>query len=289
MNASIFVFICACSICFPVQAKVPRSLENPNRSAGCGLYLTGTGKFTPEEIRVFNRNRTYQLRIPANYNPDRAYPLIFRWHGAGGNGLSGGMDIEFSAGNDAIIVSPDGLNKTWNANTDDEDLLLNIDSTEILFNTDPVNLQFFDRILEKISRQYCIDHNRIYSYGFSAGGFFSNLLACERGDILRANAAIAGGPRGGNCKGKVASWFLHDLDDTVVPIKKGLTARDRALLMNDCSSRTIDAGTGCVKYLGCESAPVIWCESKGYGHNIRGDFAPTRVWKFFLDLDKQPE
>jgi polyhydroxybutyrate depolymerase len=200
------------------------------------------------------------------------------------------MDIEFSSGNDAIVVGADGINKYWG------------------LNDDSVNLLFFDRMLETISNQYCIDRDHVFSYGFSAGGFFTNMLACERGDVLRANAAVAGGLRGGyrkgkvatwlldalgsngavlggnSCKGKVANWFLHDQDDNTVPIAKGKAARERALAINGCSSNTIDEGDGCVRYQDCGAAPVVWCESKGFGHNIRGDFAPAQVWKFFQTL-----
>jgi polyhydroxybutyrate depolymerase len=218
------------------------------------------------EISVLGLNRTYYLRVPGGYDPNHAYPLIFRWHGSGGNGLSGGLGIEGSSGNDAIVVGADGLNREWNSKADSPDLV------------------FFDRMLEMIEKRYCIDRDRVFSYGFSSGASFANLLACERGDVLRASAAIAGRPRGSNCKGKVASWFLSDADDHIEPIAEGEAARDRALAANGCSTNTVDEGGGCVRYQGCDAAPVVWCESKGFGHNIRGDFAPARVWKFFMNL-----
>ena len=116
------------------------------------------------------------------------------------------------------------------------------------------------------------------------GGSFTNLLACERGDVLRASAAIAGWRRGSNCRGKVANWFLHDIDDKVVSIEKGKAARDRVLAINGCSASTVKDNSVCVRYEGCQVAPVIWCETKGFGHNIRSEFAPARVWNFFLNF-----
>jgi len=234
------------------------------RSAGCGKAEAGTGNFVRQNIRVLGRARTYYLRVPRTYEPNRAYPLIFRWHGSGGNGLSGGLAIEFSSRNDAIVVGADGLSGEWGRDT--------------------ANLPFFDRMLDTLEKRYCIDRGRVFSYGFSTGGSFTNLLACERGDILRASASIAGGPRGNTCVGKVASWFLHDVDDNVVPIAAGRAARDRALAINGCSTTTVDEGEGCVRYRGCEAAPIVWCESRGFGHNVRGDFAPALIWKFFQKL-----
>jgi polyhydroxybutyrate depolymerase len=236
------------------------------RSSGCGVAATSTGSFNAMALAVLGRDRIYHLRIPDKYDVNRAYPVIFRWHGRGGDGMSGGLDIEFSAGNDAFVVGADGLNSTWSQGTNADDLA------------------FFDGMLEAIGKRYCIDRARVFSYGFSAGGYFSNNLACERGDILRASAAVASGPTGGECRGKAAAWFLHDADDDAVPIAQGRAARDRALAANGCSTETIDEGDGCVRYRGCEAEPVVWCQSSGIGHNIRGDFAPARVWKFFLDL-----
>ena len=283
-------FILCCFTTFSANANDTSNDAVHGRSAGCGIFHAGSGSFLPMEIHLPDADRTYHLRLPDNYDPNRAYPLVFRWHGYGGDGLSGGMDIEYYSGNDAIVVGADGINKYWSPSADS------------------VNLLFFDRMLETISGRYCIDLDRVFSYGFSAGGFFSNFLACERGDVLHANAVVAGGlrggrrrdkmanwllgtlgaraavPEGGNCKSKVATWFLHDLNDDTVPIAKGKDALERALFLNGCSAKTIDDGDGCVRYQGCQTAPVVWCQSSGFGHNIRGDFAPKRVWRFFKDL-----
>lgn len=257
------MLFCVCVACSPQEPIEPKKLPASQRSIGCGSAQTGTGSFVTMKMRVLDQDRTYHLRVPNTYDPNRAYPLIFRWHGAGGNGLRGGLGIEYKAKNNAIVVSAASLGRYWR------------------INTDSIDLHLFDSMLETISNQYCIDRNRIFSYGFSVGGTFSNLLTCERGDVLRANAAIASGLAGSNCKGKVATWLLHDLNDDAVPIANGKAVRERALAANGCSTNTVDAGNGCVRHQGCDAAPVVWCETKGFGHDIRGDFAPAQVWKFF--------
>ena len=236
------------------------------RSTGCGKSATGTGDFARTTIRVLGRDRTYHLRLPHTYDPNRAYPLVFRWHGSGGDGLSGGLDIELSSVNDAIVVGADGLNKEW------------------VIGTRAHDLAFFDAMLGAVSKRYCIDRDRVFSYGFSDGGFITNDLACRRGEVLRASAAVAGGFWSGKCKGKAAVWFVHDTDDKVVPIAQGREARDRMLASNGCSTNTVDEGDGCVRYKGCGVSPVVWCQSSGIGHSPRGDFVPPRVWKFFSEL-----
>jgi polyhydroxybutyrate depolymerase len=246
-------------------------IEKENRSAGCGSSQTGTGAFATNTIQVGGTSRTYHLRVPANYSATRAYPLITRWHGSGGDGLSGGLDIQYAAGDNAIIVGADGVNKTWSSST-----------------TNNKDLALFDAMIDEVGKKYCIDPTRIFSYGFSAGGGFTNLLGCVRGDIIRGTAAIASFKsfQDGECKGPVAGWFLHDSNDLVVLIANGKAARDRLITANGCSTTTTNVGDGCVQYQGCATAdPVVWCETSGYGHNIRGDFAPAKVWSFFEALE----
>jgi polyhydroxybutyrate depolymerase len=239
-----------------------RGDTGPRHSPGCGIATSGTNGFETRALKVLDHDRTYHLRVPKTYESKRPYPIIFRWHGRSGDGLSGGLDIEAFAGEDAIVVAGDAWHGTWNSG----------------------DLVFFDRMLEEVEARFCVDRGRVFSYGFSAGGFFTNLLACERGDVLRASASVAGGPRGDHCRGKVARWFLHDVGDELIPIALGEAARDQALQINGCSTKTIDEGGGCVRYLGCDKAPVVWCQAQGFGHNIRSDFAPQRVWNFFRSL-----
>lgn len=260
------IFLCSLSACNLSEPAAPERNIAQQHYAGCEIANKGTGKFITMNIRAANQDRTYHLLVPKTYDASRAYPLIFRWHGAGGNGLSGGLDIESSAKEDAIIVSADGINNFWKPYVDSPDLAL------------------FDGMLEAVSNQYCIDNHRIFSYGFSVGGSFSNLLACERGDVLRASAAVASGIFSNACKGRVASWLLHDIDDDVVPIAKGKEALERAITANGCTTNTISDDNGCTRYQGCDTNPVVWCESKGFGHNIRGEYAPAQVWNFFQTL-----
>ena len=238
------------------------------RSAGCGQAADGAGSFAMRSVRVAQRDRTYHVRLPNNYDPARAYPLIFRWHGYTGDGLSGGLDIEQAAGSAAIVVGADGLNAGWDDASQANDLAL------------------FDAMYDALSQRYCVDLGRVFSYGFSMGGGMSNLLSCERADKLRGVAAIAGYDRGqGTCTKPVAAWFLHDHDDDDVPVSEGWSARDRMLVRNDCSQAIMPTSDDCVRYQDCATGyPVVWCETNMLGHNIAGDTAPAEVWDFFRSL-----
>lgn len=127
----------------PASGEATSGSTANRQSAGCGAVQSGTGTFFLRAIRVLDRERVFYVRVPAKYDPKRAYPVIFRWHGSGGNGLSGGLGIEFSAADDAIVVGADGLHWDWSEGSAD--------------------LAFFDRMLDVMEKKYCIDRHRVFS------------------------------------------------------------------------------------------------------------------------------
>jgi polyhydroxybutyrate depolymerase len=245
----------------------PASDGIARRSAGCGRAATGSGRYVRRSITVAGVEREYFLWVPATYRPERAYPLIFRWHGTGGNGLSGGLEVEAHAGDDAIIVSPTGVDGRWVAEPGSPDVAL------------------FERLLAEVSQTLCLDPGRVFSYGFSAGARLTNLLACIRGTLLRGIASVAGPPAGDACASPVAAWLVHGMADPVVPIAAGAAARDRYLTIDGCSPRAVPASPApCVAYEGCATGyPVVWCARPG-GHDPMGSFTAGGAWRFFAAL-----
>lgn len=237
-------------------------------SSGCGKSVgDAPGEFTAHTLRVGTADRSYQVYLPERYQATRRYPVVFRFHGSSGNGLSGGLDIQSVAPADLIVVAPDGLNTTWT--------------------TGNADIALFDALVSAVGEAYCVDLGRMFAYGFSAGAGFTELLSCVRGNTLRGVAAVEGYDwgRGKSCEGPVAAWLLHDVADTSAPIAGGRAARDRLLQQNGCTMESDPAGESCVRYRGCaEGHPVVWCETEGNGHDIRGDYAPEQAWKFFSAL-----
>lgn len=238
------------------------------RSEGCGRGgVAGSGAFEQHVVRMGSSTRTYQVRVPSTYRADRAYPLVFRWHGWGGTGLSEGLAIESAAKDDAIVVAPDGRDRGWT------------------FLSGPEDLALYDAMYETLTRTHCIDLSRVFAYGFSAGGSVTLALSALRAQQLRGVAVIAAFdvPIPGDAP--VAAWLLHDRDDDAVSFHHGEAARDRLLDRNHCSRSASPIGDGCRRYLHCaEGFPVVWCETHGLGHNIAGDSAPAQVWRFFSEL-----
>jgi len=148
-----------------------------------GLTVGPTGVSNANALQVGSRKRTYVLSVPANASGQKRLPLVFVWHGDGGTGagIRGTLNLEAPAKDAAIFVYPDGVqqaNGWWDL---DSGPPANID------------IALFDGLLTELQTHYCIDDKRIFSTGFSRGGFFTNHLACFRGDKLAAIAPQSGG------------------------------------------------------------------------------------------------
>lgn len=241
--------------------------NGPEASAGCGSPAAGGEGYVRHVLELEDLEREYFLWLPADYDPDHPYPLIFRWHGAGGNGVSGGLEIEEFAGQEAIIVSPSGRDGRWSLRADGPDVAL------------------FDVLLEQLSGRLCVDRARVFSYGFSAGGTLTHLLACVRGAQLRGVATVAGGPRGEQCQTPMAAWLAHGSEDTVVPPSLGEALRDHYQALNHCSTTASPtAPAPCIRYADCDSeVPLVYCETDAR-HNPQGALSAPAAWNFFQDL-----
>jgi len=244
-------------------------------SAGCGMALAAG--VTPSTIDVGGKSRTYVLSVPDGYDPESATPLVFAWHGLGGDGALARLyyGIEQASDGAAIFVYPDGLPQAnfgdmtgWNLISGSEDMDL------------------FEALLEEMNATACVDQERIFSAGHSFGSYMSNALGCFYPDVLRAVGGVAGGPSFGACSnGQVAAWLAHDMTDQVVEFSQGTSARDQYLDRNGCEeTSSAVAPSPCVAYDGCDADyPVHWCEHDEGGGNGHGwpSFAGAGIWTFF--------
>jgi poly(3-hydroxybutyrate) depolymerase len=248
-------------------------------SVGCGT--TQSAGATTRSLTVNNTSRDYIVVIPPGYDPTQAYPLVFAWHGLGGDGALARLyyGIEQASAGAAIFVYPDGLPQAsqgggtgWTLTAAGEDVA------------------FFDAMLADLSDTACVDTSRVFSTGHSFGGYMSNALACFRGNDLRAIGEVAGGPSFsfGGCTGDVAAWLAHDPTDQVVEFAQGTMARDQYVGRNGCGSTTsATTPSPCVAYDGCDAGtPVHWCDHSdggAMGHDWPG-FAGTGIWAFFASF-----
>ncbi len=243
-------------------------ISEGTESAGCGVQSSvSDGSFA---VEVDGAEQSYLIDFPNDYDKNRAYPLIFAFHFAGGSAQAAKTTYNLGAqvGSDGIIVYPNG-------------------------NDIPV----FDAILASVESAYCIDKGRIFATGLSLGAGMSNTLGCERGDVLRAIAPVAGtGPTASSaCKGRVAVMQIHGTNDQIAPISGSLEGRARWIMMSGCNPDAsdkvyTDLTNTCKQYADCDQAfPVVWCQHGDPIGHVWPAFASKTIWAFFNSYQSSPQ
>lgn len=129
--------------------------------------------------------RQYSIYIPSSYNGDTAFPLMFNFHGGGGDIASQIAIADMSSIADTanfILVYPqalpdpnDGGSTNW----------LHKEPTTV------DDVFFIEALIDSISSEYAINSSRIYACGYSLGGEFTYELACRLNHKIAAVGIVA--------------------------------------------------------------------------------------------------
>jgi len=260
--------------------------ERAKPSMGCNVpSMIEPGKFISSTV---SDRRTW-LRLPIDYDASRAYPIVFIWKGCNTPGLAS-YGMENWAGKDAIIVQVDFATGQNCYDTAD--------------NAAYVDLPVFDDVLAQLEKSYCADSAHVFSVGFSSGAWLTQLLGCQRGDVLRGIGTIAGAFKPAflkgapTCRGNGLSAFMvSDLSDTNNPFHDTDNDGDSVevavnhwLNTNGCTEKawTMSAGTPakpdesvCRAYSDCGPHPVELCLTTGKGHDAQQDLSMPGFWQMF--------
>jgi len=243
-------------------------------------------------IMVGGKARTYNLRIPDNYDSNHAYRLIlsFHWLNGTANDVSNGGNWatgkpyyglwELSQGS-TIFAAPQGISPTngWgdagNSKTQGgQDVAL------------------ARALIEQLQNTLCIDTSRVFAEGFSMGGSMSYALACSMGDVLRGVAVHSGGPMSGcvTHDKPVAYFMTHGTKDgTCTYPQYGVPQLQDFAKVNGCMSVTLPTPTSsaaaCVDFPGCSPGhPTRSCLFVGDHTPSPGGtmttWVPAETWKF---------
>jgi len=161
---------------------------------------------------------------------------------------------------------------------------------------------FTDDMIRLIENDLCVDTTQLFSVGFSYGGAMSYALACARGTVFRAIAAIAAPGAISGCSGgtqPVAYMGIHGVSDG---IQNGRALRDRFVSNNGCTPQNAPepaAGSRThitTVYSGCRAGyPVVWAAFDG-GHQqgpVDGcagcesgarSWVKPELWRFFTQF-----
>jgi hypothetical protein len=235
------------------------------KSAGCGtarseppgqyVRFTLTVPCAPDDAR----NRLYYVRLPPNYDPNRAYRTVYL--GPGCNPPQDSLSarkvypMETASDPDAILVAMEQgfYNKAEYSNSSCSDALTinggpNNNLCHYCFDdgagtTSPDSREYgyFDLLHKAIEHDFCVDTDRQFYAGYSSGGWMAHELGCQFPDVLRAQASVTGGlPAAIHTCAKrcvdhpIAGFFIHDAADMSNVYSGSVAALERLLSVNDC-------------------------------------------------------
>jgi poly(3-hydroxybutyrate) depolymerase len=286
------------------------------KSTGCGNAppaMDASGKFVMHDIMVTGvdpafatanpanppgswTNRVYFLDLPMNYDPTKAYPVLFGGGGCGGNigtnGNDGGDPRALPVSNSQAILV--GLSYVWPKGAG----ACFADG----FSNTP-DLPYFDSIVAEVESNYCVDRGNLFVSGYSSGGWETYMLGLARGGtVVRGIATAAGGlrpvadrpPPSGKAIAALLLTGATDNENPATGATGSMAARDLILQTNGCVGTATTPwtplmGGNCEQYTGCPAEyPVIYCLSSETGHTDGGGNYPAAIWSFWSGLPAVP-
>jgi polyhydroxybutyrate depolymerase len=150
-------------------------------AADCDPPRPAAATAAPQTLRFGDEERAYLLALPDDYDGTTAYPLVFSFHGFEGSKERHDANTAMAGKGTArgyVVVTPDALGepRDWNyfgnpARADD--------------------FGFVDALVADLSERLCIDADRIYAAGHSAGSAFAGFLQCRAPYRFAAVAMVA--------------------------------------------------------------------------------------------------
>lgn len=168
---------------------------------------TGTSEHTVESQ---GRGRSYLLHLPPDYDGASRVPVMFLFHGLGGDpatllDTTKLDDVADERGFAIVAPQGGGLIPSWRFREQNGG-----PATDITFTHD---------LLDEVEDSVCLDRDRVYAAGFSNGSALTLALACERSSDFAAFAAVSAPYFGPECSGAPPRpiVYFHGLRDVVVP------------------------------------------------------------------------
>lgn len=194
----------------------------------CSVYQLSGQTFEYKTHIHQNDTLLYRMLYPADFNPDRSYPMLLFLHGAGERGNDNEKQLthgskqfltdSFRAEYPALIVFPQCPTEDYWANVD-------IDRSNY-----PIKLDFKENdsptramaqvlsLLDSLVNLPFTKDDQIYLGGLSMGGMGTYELLSRRPSTFAAAFAICGGGYAGNASkyAQTAVWVFHGSNDNVV-------------------------------------------------------------------------
>jgi polyhydroxybutyrate depolymerase len=174
-------------------------------------------------IIVNGTERTFIVHLPpAAATGQQELPVVFAFHGGGGNAENERRVSNFDPLADQkgfIVVYPNGSGRledkllTWNGGN----------CCGYAVTNDIDDVAFVRQIVVELQSLARIDLKRIYATGFSNGGIFSYRLACDASDLIAAIAPVSGTQNYPGCQPRepISVIHFHGTADENLPYNGG--------------------------------------------------------------------
>jgi len=257
---------------------------------GTSTLKTGDNKAT---LQFGGRSRSYVVYVPSSVKSGTAVPLVFDFHGHGGNSTQEESSSGWKKKADRvgfIMVYPDGVDSSWNVG--------NCCGLAMSENVDDVG--FTKAMLETVSKAMCIDAKRVYATGMSNGAGFTQRLGCQAADVIAAIAAASADLVTDPCTPArpISVLAVRGLSDTTVAYAGGNTGStgwydpgakkslDLWRQIDQCTGAEVTTHTYCESYTTCAAGVEdTLCSLPNTGHdtynNAVGLSVPDVAWEMF--------
>lgn len=253
--------------------------QPPNFKGDASVFCTPIGAGTAA-IVVNGIPRLFDVQLPANTSN---MALLFQWHGW--NQLPGDFK------NQIVYDPPAGQWKAFDPNAFPMPLMIVTPYSMKLL--PPVGLDwdivdgstdtpFFEAMLQCIEQQYNIDKTRVYSFGFSAGSVFTNLLSAKYPKLFAATISESG------------VWFNDPVQQKTITVPimpwkwPALNPAEGGNVLlthggpNDQVKPIVDlekANIAAIPYLHAGGYTVTEC-THNFGHTLAPDLTQTMIYQY---------
>jgi polyhydroxybutyrate depolymerase len=199
-------------------------------------------------LTVGGNEYPFNVHVPPAYDGTKRLPMLFDFHGLGGNEnqmqrLSGWAAVGDTEG--FITVFPGGVDNGWNAGG--------------CCKSTPTDLDFVKEAITYMDTNGCIDKKRVYASGCSNGGAMSYRLACEAADVIAAIAPVDFDcVVGGRCADCMPSRPITEIqfratNDQAVNISGAEPNFEKWGEINGCTGmpETLPENDSCQRHTGC--------------------------------------
>ncbi len=206
----------------PVQNASPAPNQT-NASPAAPYYPPMNGGDYPQRMAYGGYERYFIVHVPSGYDPAKAYPLVFVFHGHGGSAQDIEQTTGFSGKADEegfVAVYPQGLEVDGNASTSSWNAGA---CCGFAMQQSYDDIGFVGAMMDSIEGRLDIDKGRVYATGFSNGGMLTYALGCRLADRLAAIAPVSGAIEESDCSPArpLPLIAFHGTADPAVPYYGG--------------------------------------------------------------------